>query len=105
MTEYDLIIIGAGSAGLSSAQYASRSNLSTLIIDAPVPNTQLMNIWNLENYPGVFPAINGFDFLTTMQNQAKEFGATIENHQILEIKKDEPLNSFKVICQDAEFSC
>ena len=105
MTEYDLIIIGAGSAGLSSAQYASRSNLSTLVIDSPLPNSQIINIWELENYPGIFPAVNGFDFLTTMQNQAKEFGATIENHQIDKIEKDETLNTFKVICQDAEFSC
>lgn len=105
MKEYDLIIIGAGPAGLSAGQYASRSNLSTLIIDSPIPNSQLINIWDLENYPGVFPAVNGFDFLTTMQNQAKEFGAIIENHQILNIAKDENLNVFKVVCQETEFSC
>lgn len=105
MKEYDLIIIGVGPAGLSAGQYASRSNLSTLIIDSPIPNSQLINIWDLENYPGVFPAVNGFDFLTTMQNQAKEFGAIIENHQILNIAKDENLNVFKVVCQEAEFSC
>lgn len=105
MTEYDIIIIGAGPAGLSAGQYASRSNLSTLIIDSPIPNTQLVNIWDLENYPGIFPAVNGFDFLTTMQNQAKEFGAKIENHQIFEIKKIENSTNFKVLCQDTEFSC
>ena len=49
MKEYDLIIIGAGPAGLSAGQYASRSNLSTLIIDCPIPSSQLINSWDLEN--------------------------------------------------------
>ena len=105
MKYYDLIIIGSGPAGLSCAQYASRSNLSTLVIDSPLPSSQLMNIWELENYPGVYPAVNGFDFLTTMQNQAKDFGATIENHQIEKIEKDESSKKFVISCQDEEFSC
>lgn len=105
MKDYDLIIIGSGPAGLSSAQYASRSNLSTLVIDSPLPSSQLMNIWELENYPGVYPAVNGFDFLTTMQNQAKDFGATIENHQIEKIEKDESSKKFVISCQYEEFSC
>ena len=103
MKDYDLIIIGSGPAGLSCAQYSARSNLSTLVIDSPLPNSQLMNIWELENYPGVYPAVNGFDFLTTMQNQAKDFGATIENHQIEKIEKDETTQKFVISCQDENF--
>ena len=105
MKDYDLIIIGSGPAGLSAAQYSARSNLSTLVIDSPLPNSQLMNIWELENYPGIFPAVNGFDFLTTMQNQAKSFGAEIQNHQIDKIEKDETSQKFIISCQDTEFSC
>ena len=105
MKDYDLIIIGSGPAGLSSAQYSARSNLSTLVIDSPLPNSQLMNIWDLENYPGIFPAVNGFDFLTTMQNQAKSFGAEIQNHQIDKIEKDETSQKFIISCQDEKFSC
>ena len=104
MKDYDLIIIGSGPAGLSSAQYSARSNLSTLVIDSPLPNSQLMNIWELENYPGIFPAVNGFDFLTTMQNQAKNFGAEIQNHQIDKIEKDETSQKFIISCQDEKFS-
>jgi thioredoxin reductase (NADPH) len=104
MKDYDLIIIGSGPAGLSSAQYSARSNLSTLVIDSPLPNSQLMNIWELENYPGIFPAVNGFDFLTTMQNQAKSFGAEIQNHQIDKIEKDETSQKFIISCQDEQFS-
>ena len=104
MKYYDLIIIGSGPAGLSCAQYASRSNLSTLVIDSPLPNSQLMNIWELENYPGVYPAVNGFDFLTTMQNQAKDFGAEFQNLQIEKIEKDETTQKFVISCQDENFS-
>ena len=103
MKDYDLIIIGSGPAGLSCAQYASRSNLSTLVIDSPLPSSQLMNIWELENYPGVYPAVNGFDFLTTMQNQAKDFGAEFQNHQIEKIEKDETTQKFVISCQDENF--
>ena len=104
MKDYDLIIIGSGPAGLSCAQYASRSNLSTLVIDSPLPSSQLMNIWELENYPGVYPAVNGFDFLTTMQNQAKDFGAEFQNLQIEKIEKDETTQKFVISCQDENFS-
>ena len=103
MKDYDLIIIGSGPAGLSSAQYSARSNLSTLVIDSPLPSSQLMNIWELENYPGVYPAVNGFDFLTTMQNQAKDFGAEFQNHQIEKIEKDEISQKFVISCQDENF--
>ena len=103
MKDYDLIIIGSGPAGLSCAQYASRSNLSTLVIDSPLPSSQLMNIWELENYPGVYPAVNGFDFLTTMQNQARDFGSEFQNLQIDKIEKDETSQRFVISCQDEKF--
>jgi thioredoxin reductase (NADPH) len=87
MKDYDLIIIGSGPAGLSSAQYSARSNLSTLVIDSPLPNSQLINIWELENYPGIFPAVNGFDFLTTMQNQAKVLAQKFKIIKLIKLKK------------------
>ena len=49
---YDVIIIGAGPAGLSSAIYALRSNLKTLIIEKSTPGGQLVNINKISNYPG-----------------------------------------------------
>ena len=75
--EYDFIIIGAGPAGLSAAQYASRANLRTLLVDQSMPGGQVNQIFTLENYPGVFPAVNGFTFIEGMKKQALEFGAEI----------------------------
>ena len=83
---FDYIIIGAGPAGLSSAQYAARSGLKTIVFDGGGTG-QVMQISELENYPGVFPAVNGFDFIETMKKQAQSFGAQIKQTQISSIDK------------------
>lgn len=49
---YDVIIIGAGPGGMTSALYASRSGLSVLVIERGAPGGQLMNTDEVENYPG-----------------------------------------------------
>ena len=72
---YDLIIIGAGPAGLSAAQYGARANLKTLVIENGSTGGQVLNINEFVNYPGVFPAVSGVDFINTMVEQAKSFGA------------------------------
>ncbi len=73
--QYDFIIIGAGPAGLSAAQYAARANLKTLVIDMGLPGGQVTQIFKLENYPGVYPAVDGFTFCMNMKKQAESFGA------------------------------
>ena len=55
---FDYIIIGAGPAGLSSAQYAARSGLNTIVLEGMGAGGQVAQIFELENYPGVFPAVN-----------------------------------------------
>ena len=49
---YDVVIIGAGPGGMTAALYASRANLSTLIIERGVPGGELINTAEVENYPG-----------------------------------------------------
>ena len=83
---FDYMIIGAGPAGLSSAQYAARSGLKTIVFDGGGIG-QVIQITELENYPGVFPAVNGFDFIETMKKQAESFGAQIKQVQISSIDK------------------
>lgn len=84
---YDYIIIGAGPAGLASAQYAARSGLNVIVLDMAGAGGQVMQITELENYPGVFPTVNGSDFMENMQKQAEAFGAKIELTQITSIDK------------------
>lgn len=85
--DFDFVIIGAGVAGLSAAQYAARANLKTAVIEANTNGGQALLINDLENYPGIFPSINGFDFIKTMQKQAESFGATFFKGKVQSIDK------------------
>jgi thioredoxin reductase (NADPH) len=84
---FDFIIVGAGPAGMAAAQYAARSGLKTLLLDAGFPGGQVAMIFNLENYPGFFPAANGFEFIAKMKDQAVAFGANILQAQVSSIDK------------------
>ena len=85
--DYDLIIIGSGPAGLSAAQYGARANLKTLVIENSSIGGQVLNINDFENYPGVFPAVSGVNFINTMVEQAKAFGAEFLTANITSIDK------------------
>ena len=73
---YDIIIIGAGPAGLTAAIYACRAEKSTLVLEAKSYGGQIINTPDIANYP-VAPGISGFEFATTLYNQAKDLGAQI----------------------------
>lgn len=71
---YDVIIIGAGPAGLTAAVYTSRANLSTLMIERGAPGGQMATTEDIENYPG-FDHILGPDLSVKMFEHARKFGA------------------------------
>ncbi|MDR2701354.1 MAG: FAD-dependent oxidoreductase [Spirochaetaceae bacterium] len=76
----DLLIIGAGPAGLSAAQYGARANLAVLVLEQMAPGGQALNIEILENYPGntsrgELPARSGYEFSQDLHKQAETFGA------------------------------
>lgn len=98
----DYIIVGAGSAGLASAQYAARAGLRTVVFDPLGPGGQVLQIFDLENYPGVFPAVTGSDFIATMKKQAESFGARIVQAKIGSIDKIK--NTFYVHTEIGEYS-
>lgn len=74
MKEYDVIIVGAGPAGMTAAVYASRANLSTIMIERGMPGGQMANTADVENFPG-FDLITGPDLSTKMFSHAQKFGA------------------------------
>lgn len=84
MNKYDLIIIGAGPAGLSAAIYASRGGLKTLVVDRGAPGGQTLLSDDIENYPGI-PHVDGYSLTVNMQRQATSFGATIVSDKILSL--------------------
>jgi len=85
---YDVIIIGAGPAGMTAAVYTSRANLSTLMIERGVPGGQMANTEEVENYPG-FGHILGPDLSNKMFEHAKKFGAQYAYGDIKEIVNGE----------------
>lgn len=70
---YDVIVIGAGPAGMTAALYASRSNLSVLMIERGAPGGQMNNTAEIENYPG-FDSIMGPDLANKMYENVIKFG-------------------------------
>jgi len=71
---YDVIIIGAGPAGLTAALYASRANLSVLMLDRGIYGGQMNNTAAIENYPG-FKSVLGPDLAKDMYESSTQFGA------------------------------
>ncbi len=76
MEQWDLIIIGAGAAGLAAGIYAARSGLKTLIIDEKMAGGTAADAPNVENYPG-FPQISGAELSEKMVLHCRKMGATI----------------------------
>jgi thioredoxin reductase (NADPH) len=84
---YDIIIVGAGPAGLTAALYARRANKSVLLLESKSYGGQIINAHLVENYPGV-DSISGFDLATNMYNQAIDKGAEIKYETVVNINKN-----------------
>lgn len=76
MEKYDVIIIGAGPAGLTAAIYACRANLSVLIIESEVNGGKLSKTYEIENYPGI-KKIGGLELAMQLTEHAQNFGANL----------------------------
>lgn len=76
MENYDLIIIGAGPAGLSAAIYASRANLKTLVIESALAGGKLSKTHIIENYPGI-KEISGMELADQLVEHGQAFGAKL----------------------------
>lgn len=82
---YDVIIIGAGPAGLSAAIYAQRARLKTLVLEsAYFGGGQVLNTYEVDNYPGL-PGISGMDMGMKFQEHAKAMGAEVVQAEVTEI--------------------
>lgn len=91
---YDVVIIGAGPAGMTAAVYTSRANLSTLMLERGIPGGQMANTEEVENYPG-FDSILGPELSTKMFDHAKKFGAEYAYGDVTEIIDGEEFKTIK----------
>ena len=86
MQQYDIIIIGAGPAGLTAALYSARSKLKTLYIEKLATGGQVATTDEIENYPGFSHGVTGPELSEEMEQQAQRFGAEklVANVQVIE---------------------
>ncbi len=75
--EYDVLIVGAGPAGLTAAVYAASEGLTTLVLERTAPGGQAGTSARIENYPGFPQGISGADLAAAIHEQALRFGAEI----------------------------
>lgn len=81
-TDYDLVIIGAGPAGLTAGLYASRARMNVLLLEKSVPGGQILVTDWIENYPGFPEGISGYDLAEKMRIHALELGLKIETAEV-----------------------
>lgn len=98
----DIIIIGAGPAGMTSAIYAKRAGYNPLVLEKNTYGGQIINSSEVANYPGI-KKIDGYTFATKIYEQLKELEIEIKHEEVINIKKiDKTIN---VITNKNEYEC
>ncbi len=85
---YDIVIIGAGPAGMSAAIYACRARKKVLVLEALTYGGQIISTNKIVNYPG-FKEISGVDFATNLYEQARDLGAEFKFEKAISIDTKE----------------
>lgn len=96
----DVLIIGAGTAGLSAAIYAERAGISCRVFEAAAPGGQIVYSPEVENYPAL-PRVSGADYAMALLNQAEGCGAKIEYSKV--VSAEITGKTKKVVTESAEF--
>ena len=93
---FDIVIIGAGPAGLTAAIYGKRANKNVLVLEKNTYGGQIITSSKVENYPG-FKNITGYEFATNIYNQAKDLGADIKFENVIALKDND---KYKLVVTD-----
>ena len=97
---YDIIIIGAGPAGISASLYAKRSNMDVLVLYSGKSNLERAE--KIENYYGIETTISGKNLYANGIKQAKNLGIIVKNEEVLNIKNEE---DFEIETNLNKYSC
>jgi len=100
MKRYDVVIVGAGPAGLCAALYCGRSMLKTLVLEKGVPGGELLNTELIEDYIG-FESVHGFELAEKMTQHALKFGAELVTDAVASVEK-RPDGWFTVTTESGE---
>ena len=87
--DYDVIIIGAGPAGLTAGLYTSRARFNSLLIEKEMVGGQIVNAEQVENFPGFPEGISGYDLTQLMHQQATKFGLETLTAEATEVELGE----------------
>lgn len=98
----DIIIIGAGPAGMTSAIYAKRSGYNPLVFEKNTYGGQIINSSEVANYPGI-KKIDGYTFATKIYEQLKELEIEVKHEEVINIKKTD--KTINVITNKNEYEC
>ena len=99
---YDIIIIGGGPAGLTSAIYGAMANKKVLVLEKMGAGGKVANINKIKNYPG-FKEIDGYELSINMKEQAKELGAEFKIEEVIDVELE---NEIKVVrTYKQEYKC
>ena len=102
-TDYDVIIIGSGCAGLAAGIYSARGGYETCILEKEGMGGEMMSRQLIENYPGFAEGIMGPDLASAMLEQASNAGAECESGEVVAIQDK---GSYKIVkTTDGSFTC
>lgn len=99
---YDIVIVGAGTAGLSAAIYGVRAGKTVLVLEASTYGGQIVNTPEIENYPGI-KQVSGFEFATNLYEQATSLGAKVNYEKVIKILEQEDKKI--VVTKKHEYEC
>lgn len=88
---YDVIILGAGPAGMAAAIYTGRARLNTLVLEKGLPGGQILLTDWVENYPGFPDGVKPFQLMDNFRKQAAKFGARIETDKVKDVRRKDSL--------------
>lgn len=91
---YDLLIIGAGPAGITAAIYATRAMLNFALFEKSFAGGQIINTYEVDNYPGI-KNVSGFELSNMLADHATTLGAQIINEDVIELDLDGPIKKVK----------
>lgn len=88
---YDVAIIGAGPSGLTAAMYLSRAGYRTVVLEGQLIGGQVATIDRIDNYPGFAEGVAGMELASSLESQARRFGAEIKFAEVNSIRPGQPV--------------